>query len=432
MSVPVLLAVPDLVVEQDLVAQLTRPGTPVTIARRCVDAVDLLGAAAAGGAATAVVGAGLPRLTRDTVARLRGAGVDVVGLVLAGDDIGERRLRALDVAVITVAEDDLDATVSAIARTASAPSGRVEAVDADPTSLIASHRPSPGRLIAVWGPTGAPGRTSVAITIADESARDGVPVLLVDADTHGGAVAAHLGLLDDVSGIVVACRQADTGMFDGAALAAAARTVHGRLRVLTGITRASRWPELRPAALARLWETCRETPGLTVVDAGFGLERDEEMLHDTRTPRRHAATLSSLTAADAIVAVGTADPVGMERLLVGLDDLRQSAPDVPLHVVVNRVRRSVLGRDPEGQVREVLSQHTRTLDLTMVPDDRAAFDACLREGRTLAEVAARSSARSALRTFSRRMIAVAALESPTPDTRSAQSVASAGGYAVPA
>jgi MinD-like ATPase involved in chromosome partitioning or flagellar assembly len=284
----------------------------------------------------------------------------------------------------------------------------------------------------VWGPTGAPGRTSVAIAIADEAARDGTPALLVDADTHGGAVAAHLGLLDDVSGIVVACRQADTGMLDDAALAAAARTVQGRLRVLTGITRSSRWAELRPAALARLWKTCRETPGLTVVDAGFGLECDEEMLHDTRMPRRHAAALSAMEAADSIVAVGAADPVGMERLLVGLDELRQSAPDVPLHVVVNRVRRSVLGRDPEGQVREVLRQHTRSLDVTLVPDDRTAFDTCLREGRTLAEVASRSSARHALRDFSRRITTVIAQDAQAPDHASAESVAHARGYAVPA
>jgi cellulose biosynthesis protein BcsQ len=244
----------------------------------------------------------------------------------------------------------------------------------------------------------------VAVALADESARGGVPALLVDADTHGGAVAAHLGLLDDVSGIVIACRQADAGSLDPAALAAAARTVDGRLRVLTGIPSPQRWAELRPAALGRLWETCRATPGITVVDAGFGIECDEELLHDTRSPRRHAATLTALTAADSVVAVGSADPVGIDRLVIGLEDLRRVIPDTPLHVVVTRLRRSVLGSDPEGQVREALRRHAGVVDVTCIPDDRAAYDACLREGRTLAEAAPRSSARGVLREFVRRSL----------------------------
>jgi cellulose biosynthesis protein BcsQ len=402
-SIPVLLAAPDLPCEPELVDRLTRPGTPVGVARRCVDAVDLLGAAASGSARVAVVSAGLPRLTRDVVSRLADAQVRVIGVALEGDEISARKLHALDLAVVTIPGDDPDAAVAALARAAENPRPSAweysgEGIDtAGHTDQLA-----PGRLVAVWGPTGAPGRTSVAVALADESARAGVPALLVDADTHGGAVAAHLGLLDDVSGIVIACRQADAGTLDAASLAAAARTVDGHLRVLTGITSPQRWAELRPAALGRLWDACRATPGLAVVDAGFGLECDEELLHDTRSPRRHAATLTALAAADTIVAVGSADHVGMHRLIQGLEDLRRVVPDSPVHVIVTRLRRSVLGSDPEGQVREALRRHAGVSDVTCIPDDRAAYDACMREGRTLAEVAPRSSARGALREFVRR------------------------------
>lgn len=402
-STSILLAAPDLPHEPELVARLTRSGGPIAIARRCVDAVDLLGAAASGSARVAFVSAGLPRLARDAVSRLAAAQVRVIGLAVDGDEVGPRKLRSLDIPVVTLPLDDLDLAVAALARAAEEPrpSGW-EYSDVGADSATSTDPLAPGRLVTVWGPTGAPGRTSVAIALADESARAGVPALLVDADTHGGAVAAHLGLLDDVSGIVVACRQADAGTLDTTTLAGAARTIDGRLRVLTGITSARRWAELRPTALSRLWEACRATPGVTVVDAGFGLECDEELLHDTRSPRRHAATLTALAAADAVVAVGSADPVGIDRLLVGLEDLERVVPDTPVHVVITRVRRSVLGGDPEGQVREALRRHAGITDITCVPDDRASYDACLREGRTLAEAAPRSPARGVLREFARR------------------------------
>jgi len=414
-AVPVLLAAPDLPQEPELVSRLTRSGAPVTIVRRCVDSVDLLGAAASGNARAALVSAGLPRLTRDTVSRLAAAQVRVIGVALDGDDISARKLRALDVTVVTLPGDDLDLTVAALARAVEDPRPTSwEYSDVSAASPASIHPPAVGRLITVWGPTGAPGRTSVAVALADESARAGVPALLVDADTHGGAVAAQLGLLDDVSGIVVACRQADAGTLDPASLAGAARTVDGRLRVLTGITSARRWAELRPAALGRLWEVCRATPGVAIADVGFGLECDEELLHDTRSPRRHAATLTALAAADSVVAVASADPVGIDRLLVGLEDVKRIVPDTPVHVVVTRVRRSVLGGDPEGQVREALRRHAGVTDITCVPDDRAVYDACLRQGRTLAEAAPRSPARSVLREFARRTMAVSGEREAVP------------------
>lgn len=401
-GVPVLLAVPDLPHEPELVARLTRAGAPVTIARRCVDAVDLLGAAASGASRVAFVSAGLPRLSRDAVSRLAAAQVRVIGLALEGDDVSAHRLRALDVPVVSIPSDDLDLAAAALARAAQEPRPSAwEYSDVFGEPSVRTEALAPGRIVTVWGPTGAPGRTSVAVALADESARSGTPALLVDADTHGGAVAAHLGLLDDVSGIVVACRHADAGTLDETTLAAAARAVDGRLRVLTGIASPARWAELRPAALSRLWDACRTVPGLTVVDAGFGLECDEELLHDTRSPRRHAATLTALAAADHVVAVGSADPVGMDRLLVGLEDLRRVVPETPVRIIVTRLRRSVLGGNPEGQVREALRRHAGIVDVTCVPDDRAAYDACLREGRTLAEVAPRSAARDVLREFAR-------------------------------
>ena len=117
-----------------------------------------------------------------------------------------------------------------------------------------------------------------------------------------------------------------TGSLDLAALAQAAREVAPNLRVLTGIVRADRWPELRPAALAEVWARARFLAALTVVDCGFALEQDEELSYDTLAPRRNGATLATLEAADLVLAVGRADPVGVQRLLRTLPEVREAAP----------------------------------------------------------------------------------------------------------
>src|SRR6185295_12311686 len=104
-----------------------------------------------------------------------------------------------------------------------------------------------------------------------------------------------------------ACRLADQGLLDGEALLRIATTVAtkaGTFRVLTGITRADRWTELRAAALTLVLERAQEIVDVIVVDTGFCLEADDELGFDSGAPRRNAATLRSLELADTIFAIG--------------------------------------------------------------------------------------------------------------------------------
>ena len=257
--------------------------------------------------------------------------------------------------------------------------------------------PGTGRVVAVWGPTGAPGRTSVAVGLADEAARAGTETLLVDADTYGGAVAQVLGLLEESAGVAAACRAAGTGRLDVPGLAALARAATPRLRVLTGIARADRWPEVRPVDLAGVLDTARSLVPLTVVDCGFGLEADEELSFDTAAPRRNGATLAALEAADEVVAVGAGDPLGVQRLVRGLEHLQAAVGVVGPRVVLTRARASVVGgRDAAEELRGVLARFAGVPDVVVVPDDRPGFDRALAAGQTLAEAAPRSPARAPL------------------------------------
>ncbi len=399
----------------------------VTVARRCAELTELLAAAEAGAGTAAVVSGDLPGLDRDAVARLRGAGLRVVAI--EDPATPAERLAGLGCDAV-VAGGDSENLVAAV---------RGDTPEIGEPVASAEHDPGarPGTVVAVWGPAGSPGRTTTAIELAAalagvgaaEPRRSGLrrrsrpaapphgsrphgsgphgssTVLLADADTYASSVASRLGLLDDAPGLAAAARAAGQGVLDVVTLAGHSPVVLPGVRVLTGITRASRWPELPASSLDVVFQRCRELAAWTVVDCGPVLEADELLMYDTRAPQRNGATLSALQAADVVVVVGGADPVGLQRLVRGLEDLRDAAVPVPAArlVVVNRVRASAVGRRAETQVRDALARYGGVDDVHVVPDDPAGLDAALLAGRVLAECAPGSPARAAFEALAGRV-----------------------------
>jgi Flp pilus assembly CpaE family ATPase len=111
----------------------------------------------------------------------------------------------------------------------------------------------------------------------------------------------------------------------------------------------------------------------------------------------------TLTEADVVVAVGSGDPVGLQRLVRGLVDLTELRPDLAPVVVVNRVRGSAVGGNAESRIRDSLARYAGVGDLVVVPDDRPALDAAMLAGRTLSESAPASPARQALAGLARQL-----------------------------
>lgn len=254
-----------------------------------------------------------------------------------------------------------------------------------------------GSVIAVWGPGGAPGRTSLAIALAGELAAIGASVALADADTHGAAVAPSLGLLDEAPGFAAACRLAGTGSLTRAELERVASTHRGGFRVLTGIGRPARWPELTAERVAGVLDAVRGWAAVGIVDVAASLEQDEELVSDVAAPRRNAATVEVLRRADRVVAVGAADPVGLARFLRGHAELLEHVTPDRVTVVINKLRSGTVGLDPAAQVRSTLERFGGVSAAHLVPWDPAGFDAALLSGRSLVEVAPRSPARAAIR-----------------------------------
>jgi MinD-like ATPase involved in chromosome partitioning or flagellar assembly len=396
--------------ESRLVTALSAPGAGVRVVRRCADVEELVAVTGAGLGAAAVVSADHPGLTRDAVAALHDAGVRLLALVEVGAEWQRDRMLALGVDAVRTLDAEPADVVRALRE------GGVAVADEPHAGTSVPPRPGrQGRLVAVWGPHGAPGRTTVAVNVATElAARSPLPgapappdVLLVDADTTTSSLAQHLAMLDESSGIALAARAAGLGRLDGLALAELAPLLDTHLRVLSGIGRPSRWPELTPVALDAVWAAARDIADLVVVDCAASIEEDEALTYDTRAPQRNGATLATLRAADLVVVVGGADPVSLTRLVRALGDLDAVGTRARRVVVVNRVRGA--RRSAASEVQEVLARHAGLTDPVLLPED-AMVDQALFAGRTLAEVAPHTNVRRALAGLAGQVRALAADE----------------------
>jgi Mrp family chromosome partitioning ATPase len=320
------------------------------LVRRCVDVADLLAVAQTDVAAAALVSTDLAGLDADTVYRLERGGVRVAAIEADAErchGLGIERRLSLG-ALETIARD-LSVAVP-------------EIVSSDSS-----------RVVAVWGPAGAPGRSTVALGIASAAAAKGIDTVLVDADTYGGSLAQMLAVLDDVSGLMAACRAANNGR--PAEVVDHLLGVDPGLRLLTGLPRADMWPQVRAGALDLVLRHLRGAAELVVVDCGFAIEPGA----GSGGTSRNQSTLQVLEQADEVV-VGRGDPVGLARLVRGLHDLAEVLKDVAPTVAVNMMRPSLGWHDRE--VSTTLRRLTGIAPAVFLPFDQAALDLALISGRT--------------------------------------------------
>ena len=341
------------------------------VLKRCVDLHDLLASAATGQADVAVVSGRLPGIDADAVVQLLRH--DVRCVAVGGEVEALSRLGVVSV----VPEDAVDQLPVAVSRAGS----EDLVLDPDPPPEPSGPPAAQARrqVVVVHGPAGAPGRTTLAVGLAAQHAHQGQRSVLVDADPHGGAVAQHLGVLDEVSGLLAASRLVNSGSLDQASFARCRRLVAERFEVLTGLPRPDRWVEARPGVLDAVLEESAAV-GDVVVDTGFSLEDDAEL---GRTLSRNQLTLEAVAAAHHVVVIGSAEPTGLARLARCLVEVRDST-HVPVTVVVNRMRDS-LGwsrRDIVGMVEGYI----RPQGVHFLPEDRAATDKALVAGTSLVEL----------------------------------------------
>lgn len=297
----------------------------VELALRCVDRIELLAALRAGGL-DAIISVDAPQwFGRGEAAEANRLGARLVGIV--SDPIDADRLASLGASLVPS-----QATVDEIVE-------RVRFSETTPPPLPSSQPSAArGRAIAIWGPKGAPGRTTVAIEVASELAAQDRETLLLDGDPYGGDVLQLLGITEELPTVIWAARMASKDELDPARLMLDLRRAgsDGPI-VLPGLPRAELWADVSDYGWRRLLTVTRATFQNTVCDIGGCIEPETGAYATSGGRNRMAREV--LDIADHVVAIARADPVGIKNFIWAYDELREVVDEERVVVVANRVRR---------------------------------------------------------------------------------------------
>ena len=350
--------------EADLAPRLaTEPSLDLYL--RCVDRVELL-AAMRSGAIDAIVAVGAPGWFDDeAAAEAARASLRVVGI--ADNSMESEALENRGASVL-----DAHSSVGQIVDACRS------ARPITPVALVETASSRSGRVIVVWGPKGAPGRTTIAIEVAYALAGTIEPTVLMDADPYGGDALQLLGVVEELPTILWAATAAasDEGR---RGLVANLRRVGGHgLHLVPGLPRADLWPEVADYGYVELIKLLATEARFVVVDIGFCLE-DQSLLGGPGG--RNTMALATLERADRVIAVCRADVVGVKNFIWSFESLRELVDEDRISIVLNRVQRG------EGrEIDELLTRHTGLRSSAGFPDRPLDCRKAVEQGGALQEV----------------------------------------------
>lgn len=270
---------------------------------------------------------------------------------------GRERLKECGVSQVIEADADAEVFLEVISSMRSTLDVAIPVAESIEVEQPSAPPGKPGAtVIAVGGPTGGTGATEVAVSLAARLA-DRAPTVLVEVDETAPSLAQRMGLpLYPNLRTAIDVLEHRSGSID--------RVLHrpGPLWVLPGLANARDWHEVKPRQVIDLLGELASTHEWIVVNVGSRIEADG--FGDGHA--RFGVSRAVIQSCGGLVAVGTASPIGVARLLDWLA-LAGDLADAPrAHVLVNRA--------PPDQFRraELLDEVRRTyspVSFGFLPED---------------------------------------------------------------
>ncbi len=337
------------------------------IALRCVDKIETL-AVIQGGDIDALISAGVPvwlddQTVRESVAR----GIRVVSVT--NDPVTRLHMERLGSLVVPA-----DTSPDEILRAC-----RDEGLQSEAAETTRHALSFDGRLVAVWGPKGSPGRTSIAIELAAEIAKSEPATLLIDGDLYGGDIAQLLGLAEEVPTVVWASRMAAKNELDGRSLRESVRRpFRGGPSVLSGVKRPDLWAEVSDHGWRELLSVAKNAFRFVVCDLSFCLEPAAGAYVEASLGRNRVAR-ETVTLADHAVAVCKGDAIGVTNFLWSFNDLQDLSSSDPL-LIVNKARSRTA-----REIKDLLKMHTGFSPVAFVPERVRDFERAVATARPVVQ-----------------------------------------------
>lgn len=266
-----------------------------------------------------------------------------------------------------------------------------------------------GTVIAVWGTSGAPGRTTTAINLAAALQRQpGVPslqVILIDADTYAPSVAHALGMGAHASSLSAIARYAARGELHAEHIEHTIQQSHDGMNVITGLSSPHRWREAAPSTLTQCIHAARECADYVIVDVAAGtLDPLDEF--GRFNAGRDEGIAAVLNAADIVAVVARSDAEGLHRLMYSLEWFHAHISGPKLRIVANLVSEERAGARPAQAIAQALAPYLPGEDISLIADDSQILAAQL-QGSALMTAAPSSPAAQAFTELARSVMRLA-------------------------
>lgn len=269
----------------------------------------------------------------------------------------------------------------------------------------------PVNVIAVWGPAGSPGKSTVAVNVAAELSLAGERVLLIDLDTLAPSLALSLGLVDTPAGLSACLRLAEQNRlsFDEfKRLTISIALGRNELVFMPGLSSPQRWAEVTTERFGKLLADLEGVVDHVVVDLPQATVFRSNLFHPSSMSSEdfHRDTLLKdvLVKASKVILVSGSDPVAASRFLLAkesLDELEQSMH--PL-LAVNRFRTGALGSRAKEELEETFLTLAKLRVDVFIPEDRENLDKAMLNGLPLALLKRSSPARLAMADLAKQVL----------------------------